>query len=189
MALVPSVFPVQQPAPAPPQPNPQEDFSAVGPDPFADATAGIPDFIGDAGPEAEGATAAPDGDVLSPDIPPELIKQALGTTFESVFAMIAKARGNHWQLSASERGGMVGVWTPIVQVMLQKVGGENPLLIVACMTTTAVIGGKLAYEATHPDSRTVNIRTEESGASSVSSASAAAAKPTAQSSSSESAFA
>lgn len=172
----------------PPPPPTFQDAEAAASSPSGDSdflrdTAYIPAVIGDAAGDAHaaapGAPGAPAGFVAT--VPPELIAQALGPSFQALFKAISSKRGSHWQLEEYEKNALISGWTPILQNLLSKLGSSEQLMFTLAMgSTVAIIGGKLAQDATKPvtkpGSSTANIRTREPAGSSASSGNAAPAK-------------
>jgi hypothetical protein len=153
---------------------PNVDSSASGDTDFLRDTAFIPPTIED------DSNADPNGQPAGPPsvIPPELIAQALGPSFQALFRAVASQRGEHWLLQEFEKQALVLGWTPVLQYLLAKLGNsEQVMLALAVGSTVAIIGGKLAQDAIKPGSSTASTRTPKSAGSSASSASAAAGKP------------
>jgi hypothetical protein len=119
-------------------------------------------------------------DQAQPDqgIPIELLNSALDGTFKALFHTVARIRkAPHWQLQPFESLALVQGWAPIAQILLARLGSsEQVLLTLAMMSTAAVVGGKIAQEATLKASSTANTRTPKSADSSASSGSEEAAR-------------
>lgn len=110
--------------------------------------------------------------------PAEMVKQALDPTFRAIFQACAAKWGEHWHLKNFEASALVSGWTPIVQQLLAKLGSHEQVLVgMAIMTTTAVVGGKVAQNGIKRASSTASTRTPTSGASSASSASVDQERP------------
>lgn len=157
-----------------PSPASQPSDSA-GEQPFDEEFMRITEHVPDA--ISDNPDAAPEAKEEIEAIPAAVVASALEPTFEAAFHMVAKVRGPHWELAQFEKMALVKGWTPIVQLMLAKLGkSEQVLFALALMPTMAIIGGKAAQDIKLGSSR-ASIRTPESEASSVSSASAAPARP------------
>jgi hypothetical protein len=158
-AVAPSSAPSEMPTPA---------------DEFLRITAHIPEEVSDlTGAPAE----TPKEEASQSLITPELVRNALTPTFETIFLTVAKFRGEHWRLEDFQTSALVTGWTPIVQLLLARLGSETEILLVgALIPTIAIVGGKLTQEVTKRGSKTESIRTPKSEASSVSSGSEVPAK-------------
>jgi hypothetical protein len=169
----------RQPAAAPFSAPSDPEFDET----FLASTADIPEDVPDRVAEAA-QTAKEELDATL--ITPELVKEALGPTFETVFATVAHFRGEHWRLEPFQTKALVSGWTPIVRILLARLGSETEILLAAAIIPTmAIVGGKIAQEATERASSMANGRTPKSEESSASSASVAAARRPAPSSWSE----
>jgi hypothetical protein len=151
-------------------------------DSFLNDVAFVPDTIGETSdnlPPGDPNTPQPSGSVI--DI--ELVKQGLTGTFDVVFGMIATKRGAHWQLQEFEKSSLSTAWAPLVQMLLAQLGSsEQGMIALALLTTSAVVGGKFAQDATNAAKSMANTKTPTSEGSFVSSASGGAARPLGQSS-------
>lgn len=163
-----------------PRPSPQPSSESAnrsasdGDMDFLNSTGYIPQVITDGPMDAtqpDGATQPGPADV----VPPELISQALGPTFEVVFHTIAVQRGAHWELQPFEKTALVTGWTPIVQHLLAKLGdGEQVMLALAMTSTAAIVGGKVFQDASKQASSKASTKTQGSVVSIASSGNGAA---------------
>jgi hypothetical protein len=151
---------------------------------FERSTAYIPSIIGD-GP-LDAPVEQPIDNGVNSLIPPELIAQALGPSFQAIFRAVATQRGAHWELQDFEKTALIQGWTPIVQTLLAKLGNSEQVMItLAVASTVAIVGGKVAQDASKRVSSTASTRMRKSEASSASSASVEAARQPEQNSSFE----
>jgi hypothetical protein len=168
-----------------PSETPSESDSRVQADAdFIQSTAYIPSAIADGpldAPETGSNTNGPDSVV-----PPELIAQALGPSFQALFRAVASKRGQHWELQDFEKTALVQGWTPILQLLLAKLGNsEQVMLTLAMASTAAILAGKVAQDATKRASSMANTKTPKSAVSSAYSANEVPARQPEQSSSYE----
>ena len=147
---------------------------ASGFDSFLADTSYMPETI----EEAMGSTGESSSPVTPPmappgTVPPELIAQAIGPSFQALFRAIATARGKHWELQEFEKNALVSGWTPMLQLLLARLGSsEQVMLGLALTSTVAIVGGKIAQEATLRASSMASTKTQKSADSSASSANA-----------------
>ena len=168
-----------------PPANPSPSAGETHDDGFMSATSFIPDVVED-GINAEKEGTQTGGAPVDSPIAPEMIAQALRPTFETIFDAIAKARGPHWQLKEFEQSALVTGWTPILQILLAKLGSSEQVMLALAMTSTAaIVGGKIAQDVTSRGSSMASTKTPGSVASSAYSASATVANQPEPASSSE----
>ena len=124
---------------------------------FMASTNFVPSQIGETD-DVQGDQAQPE---LQPNlIPDEMVREALGGLFTFVFSAIAQQRGDHWLVKPYEEQALSRSWTPLLQLLLNHLGSqEQGMIALAIMTTGAVVGGKVAQDATLRASKTASIKT------------------------------